>query len=136
MPAMNLGHICLAIVAAAIVGSLTDWVFFGMLFHDKYMVYPEVWKKREGGEGKQIAMASIAGLIASAVFIVLCAGLHVETHHAALKLAVAVWLAGSMLVIINEHVFMKLHPALIVSHGLGYLVRFIVSAAAYMYLGR
>jgi intracellular septation protein A len=136
MPAMNLGRICLAIVAAAIVGSLTDWIFFGMLFHAKYMAYPEVWKKRAGGEGPQIMLASLAGLVASAAFIVLCAGLRVETNHAALKLAVAVWLAGAMLVIANEHVFMKLHPALLVSHGLGYLVRLVVSAAAYMYLGR
>jgi hypothetical protein len=136
MPALNWGHICLAIVAAAIAGSLTDWLFFGMLFHDKYMVYPEVWKKRAGGEGPQIAMASVSGLIASAVFIVLCAGLQLQTYHAVLKLAVAVWLAGSVLAIANEHIFMKLHPAIFVSHALGYLARFALSAVAYILLGR
>jgi hypothetical protein len=136
MPDLNWGHICLAAIAAGIVGSLTDWVFFGMLFHSKYMVYPEVWRKRAGGEGAQIAIASVAGLIASAVFIVLCAGLNLHTYPGVMKLAVAVWLAGSMLVIINDHAFMKLHPALIFSHGLGYLVRLAVSAAAFMLLGR
>lgn len=137
MDHVNWGRLCLAIVAAAVAGSITDWLFFGMLFHDKYLVYPEVWKKREeGGAGGQIAQASIVGLIASAALIVLCVGLHVETYRAALKLAAAVWFVASVPVIANDHIFMKLHPALFVSHAVGYLVRFMIAVAVYVAIGR
>ena len=50
----NWGKVCLAVVAAGVAGSFTDWLFFGMIFHDKYLVHPEVWKKRDKGEGAQI----------------------------------------------------------------------------------
>jgi uncharacterized membrane protein len=136
MEQMNWTHICLAIVAAAVAGSITDWLFFGVLFHGKYLVYPEVWKKREGGEGPQIAMSSVAGLIGTAAFIILCAGLYFNAYHMALKLAVAVWLIAIVPVLANEHIFMRLHPALFVSHSIGYLVRFTLAAVAYVALGR
>ena len=136
MEHMNLGKICLAIVAAAIAGSITDWIFFGMLFHDKYLVHPEVWKHRGEGEGKQIAISSLVGLLSSAVFILLCGGLYMDSYHSALKLAVGIWLAGSFPVVANEHVFMKLHPALLFSHSAGYLVRFVLAAVAYILIGR
>ena len=43
-----------AIAVAGTVGSLTDWLFMGVLFHDAYSRYPEVW--REGvREGKSYA---------------------------------------------------------------------------------
>ena len=136
MDHMHWSRICLAIVVAAIAGSLTDWLFFGLLFHDKYLVHPEVWKKRGEGEGRQIAMSSVVGLISTAVFIILCGGLYFDAYHMAFKLAVAVWLTAAVPVIANEHIFMKLHPALFFSHSLGYLVRFLLAAAAYVALGR
>src|SRR4051794_20915854 len=107
MEHINWGHIALAVVAAAIAGSFTDWFFFGFLLHDKYLVYPEVWKKREGGEGKQIAMSSVVGLFASAVFVILCGGLYFNSYPQALKLAVAIWLAAAVPIVANEHIFMK-----------------------------
>jgi uncharacterized protein DUF1761 len=136
MDHMNWAHICLAILAGAIAGSITDWLFFGVLFHDKYLVYPEVWNRREKGEGAQIAQASVVGLFGTAVFVILCGGLYMDSYHAALKLAAAVWLIGPVTVIANEHIFMKLHPALFVSHSLGYLLRFVLAAVAYIALGR
>lgn len=129
---MNWGKFCLAVVGAAVAGSFTDWLFFGVIFHSKYLTHPEVWKKREKGEGAQIAMSSVVGLIATTAFLVLCIGLRVDTNSAALKLAAAVWLVGSVPVIANEHIFMKLHPALFVTHTLGWLVRFLLAAAAYI----
>ena len=136
MDNVNWGKICLAIVAAAVAGSMTDWIFFGVLFHDKYLVFPEVWKKRGQGEGGQIVMSSVIGLIASAALVILCLGLHAETYRASLKIAAAVWFVGSVPVIANEHIFMKLHPALFFSHSAGYLTRFLLAGAAYIMLGR
>ena len=34
-------------------------------------------------------------------------------------------------VIANEHIFMKLHPALFFSHSAGYLVRFLLAGGAF-----
>ena len=136
MDHMNWGRICLAIIAGAVAGSMTDWFFFGVLFHDKYLVYPEVWRKSEKGEGKQIAMSSVVGLFATAVFIILCGGLYLTAYHTTLKLAAAIWLCGVVPVIANEHIFMKLHPALFVTHSVGYLVRFVLAAFAYIAIGR
>ena len=138
MAHVNWGRVALAIIAAAVAGSITDWIFFGMLFHDKYLVHPEVWKKREGegGEGKKIALSSLVGLFSTVVFIVLCVGLFAASYSGALKLAVAIWLIASVPMIANEHLFMKLHPALFVSHSLGWLARFCLAAAAYMIIVR
>lgn len=136
MDGMNWGKLCMAAVAAAIAGSISDWIFFGMIFHDKYMVHPEVWKKRGNGEGGQIAMSSVVGLISSAAFVVLCAGLGAETYHASIKLALAVWLIGPVAVVANEHIFMKLHPSLFFSHSLGWLARFLLAAVAFVLLGK
>ena len=134
MDHFNWGRIALAIVAAAVAGSVTDWIFFGKLFHDKYLVYPEVWRKREGdgGAGQQIMFSSLIGAFSSALFIVLCAGTYISRYQGGLKLALAVWLIASVPLIANEHVFMKLHPAIFVSHSLGYLARFSLAAVAYM----
>jgi hypothetical protein len=35
----------LAIVVAGFVATFTDWLFMGVLFHDRYMRYPEVWRE-------------------------------------------------------------------------------------------
>ena len=135
MDHVNWGKICLAILAAAVAGSMTDWLFFGVLFHEKYLVHPEVWKKREKGEAGQIMISSAVGLLATAAFILLSVGVYAESVHGVLKLAVAVWLIGSLPVVANEHIFMKLHPALFLSHSLGWLARFILAAIAYIYIG-
>ena len=129
---MNWGKFALAVAGAAIAGSFTDWLFFGVIFHNKYMMHPEVWKKREKGEGAQIAFSSVVGLLATAAFLVLCIGLRIDTNSAALKLAFCVWLVGTVPVIVNEHIFMKLHPALFVTHTIGWLVRFELAAVAWM----
>jgi hypothetical protein len=48
----------LAILAAAIATSLADWLFFGVLFHEKYKAFPEVWRRPEGGQGEGRAVRS------------------------------------------------------------------------------
>lgn len=41
---MNWLHYGLAVLAALIACSLSDWLFMGVLFHDKYKEHPEVWR--------------------------------------------------------------------------------------------
>lgn len=136
MDHLNLGRLCLAALAAGVAGSITDWFFFGMLFHDKYLIHPEVWDKRAEGPTRQIVMSSVVGLFASTAFIFLCGGVWIEELRSAIKLAIAVWMIAAVPVLANDHIFIKLHRALFASHSIGWLVRFLLAAVAYIYIGR
>ena len=81
-------------------------------------------------------MPMSSSIFSTAAFIILCAGLYFNAYHMAIKLALAIWLIAVVPVIANDHIFMKLHPALFVSHSVGYLVRFMLAAVAYVALGR
>ena len=35
-----------AVVSGAVLGSLADWLFAGILFHERYQRHPEVWRGR------------------------------------------------------------------------------------------
>ena len=37
-------HVILAIVLGFFAASLSDWLFMGVLFHDRYHSFPEVWR--------------------------------------------------------------------------------------------
>ena len=39
----------LTVLTAGIAVSTTDWLFTGVLFHNKYKVFPEVWRTAEQG---------------------------------------------------------------------------------------
>ena len=54
---MNWLQILEAAVVAGIVSSFTDWYFFGIVFHDRYHIYPGVWRKYRD---KKDEMRSIA----------------------------------------------------------------------------
>ncbi|MCU1307167.1 MAG: hypothetical protein JWN45_1862 [Acidobacteriaceae bacterium] len=117
-------HWFLAILAAGIASSLTDWFFFGVLFHDKYLQFPEVWRSGPNKtETKKIVLSTLLGVFSCAAFILLCAGLGLHSYSATLKLAVAVWLIAFVPTVLTYHVFVKLNSALAVSHSLGYLAR-------------
>jgi len=133
----DLGRMALAVVAAGIASSLTDWFFLGVLFHDKYLLTPELWRSGPGGtETKRIIWSTVIATISCALFIVLCAGLNFHSYSATLKLAVAVWLIGSLPIVLTSHLFIKLNWALALSHSVGYLVRLLVAAIAYVLIVR
>ena len=46
-----------ALVVALIASSFTDWYFMGVLWHDKYLAHPEVWRRPQGGKGESLAVA-------------------------------------------------------------------------------
>src|SRR5216684_1508436 len=54
---MNWTQVLLTLVASAVVASFTDWYFFGVLFHDRYLVTPGVWRQYKD---KKDEMRSIA----------------------------------------------------------------------------
>ena len=53
-----------ASIVGAILGSIADWVFAGVLFHSRYQRHPEVWRT-ETSETLRIGAAQILCLVTS-----------------------------------------------------------------------
>src|SRR3954469_12703825 len=108
---MNWTRFALAVLASGIVASFTDWLFFGMLFHDKYLLYPEVWRKTAqggtGSESKAIAINTAMGFVTAAAFLCVASRLPFAGVMPAMKLAAAIWFIGAMPVVICNDLFIK-----------------------------
>jgi hypothetical protein len=102
----------------------------GTLFHDKYLLTPEIWRPSvaAGNERKAIMYSTLLGFLTCGAFVLLCARLGFHAYHNTLKLAVAVWLIAPLPMIITNHLFIKMHPALAVSHSLGWLAKLMITA--------
>ena len=128
---MNWKHFLLAILAASIASSFTDWLFAGVLFHDKYLAYPEVWRKelRKDDTGA-ITWSMILGLLTSAAFMAACIVFNIHGYRSTLEFAALVWLMVPLPLTITNALFIKLHPLIVVSHSLGWLAKLAVAALA------
>ncbi len=128
-----------AVIVATLVTSLTDWYFMGVLFHDKYLTHPEIWRGKPGdrkAERLAIALSTLLGLFSCAVFIHVCAHFGLLGWHAAIAFALGCWLAVALPLILTNALFIKLHPLNALAAALGWLVRLLISAAsAHLFLG-
>ena len=133
---MTLGRMALAIFLSGLVVSMTDWFFFGVLFHDKYLAYPEIWRGSVAGagEGKAVVWSILLGFVTCGAFIVACSAFQVRGHAAAASLAAAIWGMVPLPLLITNALFIKLHPLTVVAHALGWLVKLLVAAAAVAWL--
>jgi len=123
---MNWGKWALAVLIASVLASFSDWLFMGVLFHDKYLDSPEIWRSRGRTEPRTIIYSQLMGVLSSAAFAYLCQA-NALTIPGSLGAAALVWLAGPLVVIAQMVQWMKLHPLIGASHALGWLVRFIVT---------
>jgi len=128
---MNWTSFLLTVLAAGVAASFTDWLFMGVLFHEKYMAYPEIWRIPPGAnETSLIVLSTALGFLTAAVFAALCWRFGLHSWTATLKLAVALWAAGPLPIIVTNALWIKFHPATAFSHVLGWLARLGVTAAA------
>lgn len=127
-----------AVLTATVVTSFTDWYFMGMLFHDKYMTHPEIWRAQPGdrkSERLAIAWSTLIGLFSCAVFIRLCEYLGMLGWHDAVSLALGAWLAVALPLLVTNGLFIKIHPLNTLGHSLGWLARLLISAvSAHLFL--
>jgi len=128
---MNWTRFAMAVAAAGVAASFTDWLFMGVLFHGKYLETPEMWRRPQGGKGETqaIVLTSLVSTISCAVIIYLCERIHMHTYSQSLKLAVAMWVAA-LPILATFSIWTKYHATLAVSHSLGWLARFVLSAVA------
>ena len=127
---MNWMHYATAVVVAVVVCSLTDWLFMGVLFHEKYKQHPEIWRASVsgGGESKAIAWATLLTMVTCAAFVYLCVAFGHTTHPRTCALALGVWFAVPLPMLVTNAFFIKFHPLVVVSHALGWLAKLLVCA--------
>ena len=127
-----MGMTIIAILVAGTLGGLTDWLFMGVLFHDAYNTYPEVWRPgiREGTERKAIIIASLLGYVMTGAVVALCCLARVHDVVSGIEIAVLAWLAGPPFLIIINGMFIKIDPKVTVAHCLGYLARMLLAGIA------
>jgi intracellular septation protein A len=128
---MNL-HLLWAALLGGVLGSLADWVFAGVLFHNRYQVHPEVW--RTGNQRQRIIGAQAFAFLTSAAFVALAWKLHQTDLRGALKLAAMVWLIGPLPLLIGNALFIKIDHLVTASHAAGWLAKLLLVAAATAWL--
>ena len=129
---MNWARFLATVIVAGIVSSFTDYLFMGLLFHDKYNAHPEVWRSAKGDDKGAIMWSTAIGFAVCAIFTFVCYRLNWQIYSVMvpLKLAVAVWAMGALPIEITNSIWMKLHPQIAVAHALGWLAKFVVTAVA------
>ena len=123
-------RILTAVVLANVLVSLADWFFFGFLWHEKYLAFPEVWRRPRGGpgEGKAVALSAVVGALTPTVFVTLCALTGLSHPRQAIPLAAAMWLMSAVPALVWNYLFVKTHPLILLGGLLGWLVRLGLSA--------
>jgi hypothetical protein len=121
-----------AILVAGTAATFTDWLFMGVLFHDRYMLHPEVWREGIVGGKDRTAVIYACALdyLAAAALVGLGVLTDIHTLWPAVGVAVLAWIAGPLVITITNGFFMKLDWYVVAAHCAGYLVRFLLAAAA------
>ena len=122
-------HIFAASVVGAVLGSVADWVFAGVLFHDRYQRHPEIWRTG-ASETLRIGAAQILCLLTSVAFVALASTLNLVDLRGTLKLAAMVWLIAPLPLLVTTSLFIKIDPLVTGSHAAGWLAKLLLSAGA------
>lgn len=126
---MNWTHFGLAIWAAGIISSITDWFFFGVLFHNNYKINSEVWRRGPGtSETPAIIGSTLVGFVAAAAFMTACVVFQAHGYCPALELAALIALMGALPITITNSFYIKMHSTIVFSHCLGWTARLVVAA--------
>ena len=122
-------HVFAASIVGAMLASIADWIFAGVLFHGRYQRHPEVWRTG-GSEGLRIGGAQLLCLLTSVAFVELATMLGQVDLAGALKLAGMVWLIAPLPLLVANALFIKIDPLVTASHASGWLVKLLLIAAA------
>ena len=123
-------HLVWAALIGALLGSLADWLFAGVIFHGRYQVYPEVWRPGAGAVRSRVVLSQALTLVTSAAFVALAWKTRETELMAALKLAGMIWLIGPLPMLLTNGLFIKIDPLVTASHAAGWLAKLMLIAAA------
>jgi hypothetical protein len=122
-------RLAVALIGASIAISFSDWLFFGVLFHDRYMQTPAIWRAMP--ESRKIAGSMALAVVGTAAFLFLALSLGVRGFGGAFALAILVWIAASLPQTVTTTLYINYSPAFGVSHALGWLARLLIAAGSY-----
>jgi hypothetical protein len=122
-----------AALLGAILGSLADWLFAGLLFHGRYQNHPEVWRPGVGERGRIVAAQALS-LLTAAAFVALAWKLKQTDLQGALKLAAMIWLIAPLPLLLANAMFIKIDHLVTASHAAGWLAKLLLIAAATAWL--
>ena len=127
----------LNLVWAALLGALlaaaADRLFAGALFRDRYLRTPDTWRAGAGDRGR-IAAAMALSLLTAAAFVALAWKLRQTDARGAAKLAAMIWAIGPLPLLLANHLFIRIDPAVTAGHAAGWLVKLLLIAAATAWL--
>jgi intracellular septation protein A len=123
-------HLIWATLIGAVLGSLADWLFAGVIFHGRYQLHPEVWRPGAGAVRSRIVLAQALALVTSAAFVALAWKLHQLDYSGNLKLAAMIWLIGPLPLLLANALFIKIDYLVTASHAAGWLVKLLLIGAA------
>jgi hypothetical protein len=128
---MSIIRCVVGVLAAVFLSSMTDWFFMGVLFHDKYLTYPEVWWPKAGSEEMRAnVIASVINILTVGGLMALCYHFGALHYSSALLLAFGVWIVGPLPLLVINALYIKFHPLTVVAHSLGWLAKLLVAAIA------
>jgi len=108
---------------------MTDWLFMGDLVYKRFDKHPEIWRYPGGqGESRAIALSAALPFLTCAVFDILCLHLHLYTRSSILILALGLWLAVALPMVIANAIWMKITTPIATSFSIGWLVKLFVAA--------
>ncbi len=117
-------HFWAAFVSLLVVASLADWLFAGVLFHDRYMRHPEVWRS-PGGNTRGIIAAQVLTIPTVLGMFALLHLTGARSIGPALLVATLVWgIAAAPAQIVNG-IFVKIDAAVVAAHTVGWLVKLL-----------
>lgn len=126
-----------AVLAGGVVASMTDWLFMGDLLYKRFDKHPEIWRFPGGqGESRAIALSAALPFLTCAVFDLLCVHLHLFTWCSIFNLALGVWLALAVPMVIANAIWMKITLPIATSFSIGWLVKLFVAAFFLKSIGR
>ena len=132
---MRAAHLALAVILSGTVASFTDWFFGGVLFHDKYLAHPEIWRRSPGqSETKAIAWSVVLGYFTCTVFVLLAHLFEASDWQDVFAFAIGIWLMVAVPMLITNALFIKMHPLTVVGHALGWLAKLLIAAAFTVWL--
>jgi hypothetical protein len=123
-----------AVIVAGTFATLTDWLFMGVLFHERYHRYPEVWwpdiTAKQGGDRRAIIYSSALTYVTAAGIIALCAAVGATEIRSALLVSTLAWLAGPLVVTVTNGFWVKIDPMITLMQSLGHLARMLIAGLA------
>ena len=127
---INWIHVLVTFLVSAFIASFTDWYFFGVLFHDRYMKTPGIWKKYKDkkDEMRSIWISEAVMSVSLLVFVLVCAHTGWTTFSSSIQAALVFWIMIPLPLLVTNAIYIPMDRRIVMSHSLGWLARLLVTA--------